>query len=94
MKYVINIIHINSKNNAVTKRVSVNELNLTGCPGSDFAFPDTNVVMALLAMLTALRLVAGSKHAPRAFGRAIWQAGSRNTQNQPERAQSELSELT
>ena len=50
MKYVINITHINSKNNAVTKRVSVNELNLTGCPGLDFAFPDTNVVMALLAM--------------------------------------------
>ena len=31
------------------------------------AFPDTNVVKALLAMLSALRLVAGSKHVPRAF---------------------------
>ena len=30
-------------------------------------FPDTNVVKALLAMLSALRLVAGSKHAPCAF---------------------------
>ena len=45
-------------------------------PGRDFAFPDTNVVMALLAMLSALRLVAGSKHAPRAFASAYWQAGA------------------
>ena len=42
----------------------------------DFDFPDTNVVKALLAMLSALRLVAGSKHAPRAFGSATWQAGA------------------
>ena len=45
-------------------------------PGSDFAFPDTNFVKALLAMLTALRLVAGNKHAPRAFDNATWQAGA------------------
>ena len=45
-------------------------------PGCDFAFPDTNFVKALLAMLSALRLVAGSKHAPRAFGSATWQAGA------------------
>ena len=44
--------------------------------GRDFAFPDTNFVKALLAMLSALRLVAGSKHAPRAFGSATWQAGA------------------
>ena len=31
---------------------------------------------ALLAMLSALRLVAGSKHAPGAFDSAIWQAGA------------------
>ena len=42
--------------------------------GRVFAFPDTNFVKALLAMLSALRLVAGSKHAPRAFGSATWQA--------------------
>ena len=35
-------------------------------PGRDFAFPDTNCVKALPAMLSALLLVAGSKHAPRA----------------------------
>ena len=66
-------------------------------PCRDFAFPDTNFVKALLAMLSTLRLVAGSKCAM-----CIWQcdlAGgnvvrSRNTQNQPERVQSELSELT
>ena len=34
------------------------------CPVRDFAFPDTNFVKALLAMLSALRLVAGCKHAP------------------------------
>ena len=45
-------------------------------PGRDFAFPDTNVVKALLAMLSALRLVAGSKHAPRAFNSATWQSGA------------------
>ena len=43
---------------------------------SDFAFPDKNVVMALHAMLSALRLVAGSKYAPRAFDSATWQAGA------------------
>ena len=43
-------------------------------PGGDFAFPDTNVVKTLLAMLSALRLVAGSKHAPRAFDSPTWQA--------------------
>ena len=43
--------------------------------GSDFAFPDKYFVEALLAMLSALRLVAGSKHAPRAFDSATWQAG-------------------
>ena len=32
--------------------------------------------MALFAMLSALRLVAGSKHAPRAFDSATWQAGA------------------
>ena len=37
-----------------------------------FQFP----FKALLAMLSALRLVAGIKHAPRAFGRATWQAGA------------------
>ena len=37
-------------------------------------------VKALLAMLSALRLVAGSKHAPRAFGRATWQAGPSSDQ--------------
>ena len=45
-------------------------------PRRDFASPDTNFVKALLAMLSALRLVAGSKHAPRAFGSATWQAGA------------------
>ena len=45
-------------------------------PGRDFAFPHTQFVKALLAMLSALRLVAGSKHAPRAFGSATWQAGA------------------
>ena len=40
------------------------------CPERDFAFPDTNFVKALLAILSALRLVAGSKHAPRAFDSA------------------------
>ena len=43
-------------------------------PGSDFAFPDTDVVKALLVILSTLRLVAGSKHAPRAFDSATWQA--------------------
>ena len=46
----------------------------------DFAFPDTHFVKALLAMLSALRLVAGSKHAPRAFGSATWQAGAPSDQ--------------
>ena len=46
-----------------------------GWTGRDFAFPDTHFAKALLAMLSALRLVAGSKHAPRAFDRATWQAG-------------------
>ena len=45
-------------------------------PGGDFAFPDINFVKALLAMLSALRLDAGSKHAPHAFGSATWQAGA------------------
>ena len=45
-------------------------------PGRDFAFPDTIFVKALLTMLSALQLVAGSKHAPRAFGSATWQAGA------------------
>ena len=45
-------------------------------PVRDFAFPETNFVKALLAMLSALRLVTGSKHAPRAFGSATWQAGA------------------
>ena len=49
-------------------------------------------------MLSALRLVAGSKHAPRAFGSATWQAGASSDRgihkNQPVHAQSELSELT
>ena len=45
-------------------------------PGGDFAFRDTNFVKALLAMLSALRLFAGSTHAPRAFGSATWQAGA------------------
>ena len=44
------------------------------------AFPDTNFVKALLAMLSALRLVAGSKHAPRTFGSATWQAGASSDQ--------------
>ena len=67
---------------------------------SDFAFPDINVVKTLLAMLSTLRLVAGSKHAPRAFGSATWQAGASSDQgihqiNQNARKdQSELSELT
>ena len=39
-------------------------------------FSGTNYVKALLAMLSALRLVAGSKHAPRAFDSATWQAGA------------------
>ena len=43
-----------------------------GLSGRDFAFPDTNFVKGLLAMLSALRLVAGSKHAPRAVGSATW----------------------
>ena len=42
----------------------------------EFAFPDTDFVKTLLAMLSALRLVAGSKHAPRAFDSATWQAGA------------------
>ena len=50
------------------------------CPGRDFVFPDTNFVKALLAMLSALRLVAGSKHAPRAFGSATGQAGASSDQ--------------
>ena len=45
-------------------------------PDSDFVFPDTNFVKALFAMLSALRLVAGSKHTPRAFDSATWQAGA------------------
>ena len=45
-------------------------------PVRDFAFPDTNFVKVLLEMLSALRLVAGSKHAPRAFDSATWQAGA------------------
>ena len=45
-------------------------------PVRDFAFPARNFVKALLAMLPALRLVAGSKHAPRAFGSATWRAGA------------------
>ena len=49
-------------------------------PVRDFAFPDTHFVKALLAMLSALRLVAGSKHAPRAFGSATWQAGASSDQ--------------
>ena len=48
--------------------------------GRDFAFPDTNFVNALLAMLSALRLVAGSKHAPCVFGSATWQAGASSDQ--------------
>ena len=36
-------------------------------PWCDFDFSDTNFVKALLAMLSALRLVAGSKHALRAL---------------------------
>ena len=44
-------------------------------------------------MLSALRLVAGSKHAPRAFGSATWQAGASSDRG-PVHAQSELSELT
>ena len=47
-----------------------------GRGGGDFAFPDTHFVKALLAMLSALRLVAGSKHAPRAFDCVTWQAGA------------------
>ena len=47
-----------------------------GRAGCDFAFPDTNFVKALLAIISALRLVAGSKHAPRAFDSATWQAGA------------------
>ena len=46
----------------------------------DFAFPDTNFVKALLAMLSALRLVAGSKHEARAFGSANWKAGASSDQ--------------
>ena len=49
-------------------------------PVRDFAFPDTNFVKALLAMRPALRLVAGSKHARRAFGSATWQAGASSGQ--------------
>ena len=48
--------------------------------GADFAFPDTNLVKALLAMLSALPLVTGSKHAPRPFGSATWQAGASSDQ--------------
>ena len=44
------------------------------CPVRDFAFPNTNFVKALLAMLSALRLVAGCKHAPGTFGSTTWQA--------------------
>ena len=50
---------------------------LASCgPERDFAFQGINVVKALLAMLSALRLVAGSKHAPHAFDSATWQAGA------------------
>ena len=62
-------------------------------PGSDFAFPHSNFVKALLAMLSALRLAAESKHAPRATWQAVTASG-RGIQNQPVRAQSELSEMT
>ena len=51
--------------------------NATGrLTGSPFAFPDTHFVKAVLAILSALRLVARSKHAPRAFDSATWQAGA------------------
>ena len=43
------------------------------CSGRDFVFLDTNVVKPLQS---ALRLVAGNKHAPRAFDRATSQAGA------------------
>ena len=52
-------------------------------PGCDFAFPDTNFVKALLAMLSALRLVAGSKHAPRAFDSATYWPNHENDHHQP-----------
>ena len=35
------------------------ELRILTHPGGDLAFPDKNVVKALLAMISALRLVAG-----------------------------------
>ena len=57
-------------------KFAVASASVTGDTGRDFAFPGTNFVKALLAMLSALRLVAGSKHAPRAFGIATWQAGA------------------
>ena len=49
---------------------------------------------ALFAMLSALRLVAGSKHTPHAFDSVTWQAAALSDRNQPARAQSEISELT
>ena len=56
--------------------ISASLVSVGGWTGGDFAFPDKNVVKAPLAMLSALRLVAGSKHAPRAFDSATWQAGA------------------
>ena len=42
---------------------------------SQDALQENVFVKALLATLPALRLVAGSKNAPREFDRATWQAG-------------------
>ena len=45
-------------------------LSLLTCSGSDFAFLERNCVKVLLAKQSALRLVAGCKHASRAFDSA------------------------
>ena len=60
-----------SKNHSWPRSSDGNWLGMATSPVSYLAFPDT-----MLAMLSALRLVAGSKHAPRAFDSATWQAGA------------------
>ena len=64
-------------------------------PGRDFGFPHNKIVKALLAILSALRLVAGSKHAQRAFDSATWQAGASSDRGtKPTRTRAKRTERT
>ena len=72
--------YFDSRDELTTQDSLVFKRHLLVVPICDFAFPNTNFVKALLAMLSALLLVAGSKHATCAFGSATWQAGASSDQ--------------